>query len=145
MSNPDKSSQVVTAQISSFIPSIANHPLSVNEADKGEIDLDANDQVETLKTDQETNNLLDSEEIDNLIDLQPEVENIMLTDYLSTTLSTPKHPTSPTPPSTSYLPPKSYLPSTPPKYGQLATDLIPDIQSIDPNLTEDQPTKEQQT
>ena len=41
--NPDKTSEVVVAQISSFTPSISKP--SVNEADEGTFDLEGNDQA----------------------------------------------------------------------------------------------------
>ena len=97
--NPDKSSHVVTTQISSFTPSIPNPPSPVNEVEEGAVVLDADNQVETLATNQEISNLIDSEETDNPIDFQPEVENLMPTDDLPTTPSNPEQPPSPTPPS----------------------------------------------
>ena len=67
--NPNKSSQVVATQISSFIPSTKNIPPLVNEVDKGLVDLDTNYQLETLEIDQDIDNLLESEEINNPFDL----------------------------------------------------------------------------
>ena len=148
--NLDKSSQVVVTHISSFIPSTETHPLLVNEANESAIDIHTNHQIETLTTDQEIDNLLNSEETDNRVDSQPEVKNIMLIGTLSTTPSTPKYPPAPTSPPTSALPPKLVLPSTPLTDAQPATYIIREIQSVDPNLTEDQliedhPSKEQHT
>ena len=83
--NPNKSSHVVATQISSFTPSIPNPPPPVNEVDEGAVVLDADNQVETLATNQEIANLIDSEETDNPIEFQPKVENLMPTDDLPTT------------------------------------------------------------
>ena len=97
--NPDKSSHIVATQISSFTPSIPNPPSPVNEVDEGAVVLDVDDQVETLATNQEISNLINSEETDNPIKFQPEVENLMPIDDLPTTPSNPEKLPSPTPPS----------------------------------------------
>ena len=97
--NLEKSSHVVATQISSFTPSIPNPPPQVNEVEEGAIVLDANYQVETLETNQEIANLIDSKETDNPVDFQHEFENLMPTYDLPTTPSNPEKLPSPTPPS----------------------------------------------
>ena len=64
--NPDKTSTVVATQISSFTSTIQNH--LVNEVDEGTLSLEGNNQ-EAL--DAEIDNLMEYEEIDNPIELQP--------------------------------------------------------------------------
>ena len=139
--NPNKSSQVVTSQTSSFTPSIINHPLLVNELDEG--DLDTNHEVVRLGN-QELDNLFNSMESNKYVDLQLKIEDPVPESALPATPLTPDHSPSPSPPASLKPPPNIEPPSSPPLHMQTTTSPIHEIQSVNPTVTEVQPTAEKQ-
>ena len=78
--NPNKTTTVVAAQISSFTPNIPK--TLVKEADDETLTIEGNDQA---ALDAEITNPMDVEEIDNPVDLQLEFENPTSTSHLRTT------------------------------------------------------------
>ena len=114
----------------------------VNEVDRGLLALEGNNQA---ALDAEIDNLMEDEEIDNPVDLQPEVENPMLTSHFPTTPQTPNHSPSPSPPSTPESPHNLKPPSSPPLEEQITTKPIQKTQQAIPTTTEVQLTENPST
>ena len=119
--NPDETSKIMAAHISSFIPSTKNPLLLINEEYKGTIsdELVENDQVELLALNQEMIEHTESVEDNEPVESPELVDNHVLTDSILSLL-----------PSSSYQPQNQPLPSPTP----LSTVPLPETQLINPNL-----------
>ena len=112
--NPDKSSQLVAAQTSSFTPTFT----PANELIR---DLEDDDQGDALEIDQNIDNLFDCIESNDPIHPQLEVKNPISTEGIPTTQVTSSHSSPPSPPPTSEPLPNPEPPSSPPLEAQTNT------------------------